>query len=839
MGTQGLDPVSIEASALLRAGELPRFDLFETDQVVPAIRQLLGELASALDALEARVEPTWEGLVLPLERMNERLAYAWGLVSHMLAVRNSDALRTAHETVQGEVIAFGLRQAQSPAIHDGLQRLRGGPAFAALDATQQRIVDCLLRDARHSGVGLEPAKRARFNAIQAELAQLATRFNNHVLDATRAFSILVRDPAEMAGTPPSLRALTAQNARENGEPDATAESGPWRLSLDAPVLIPFLEHGASRPLRERLYRANIGRAASGELDNTPVLEGILALRQEMARLLGFASYAELSLDAKMAPGLSAVDELLDRLRLASIPGARADLASVQAFAAEGGQREPVALWDVPYWAERLREQRFAYTDEELRPYFPLPEGARRALRARETALRRPHRRRRWRDARSGTRRALLPRPRRRRPPIAAFFLDPYSRPADKRGGAWMDDCSAHRLRRRARACVCRSPISSATSRRRSASDPVADDLPRGRDALPRVRPRPAAHADHASITVRRGHQQRRVGRGRAAEPVHGELVLPPPTLLGLSRHVADRRAAAPTSSSRRSGRAHLPRGQLHAASALLRDRLDLALHHATPGASSATALRRAARDRGAHDRVAAAARGSLPLQLLPHLRGRLRGRLLQLQVGRGVVSADAFSRLRGGRSRRIPPRCRAPVAASATRCSRWAGAATRCVVFEAFRGRSRPPTRCCGTRGRMKGCAASLGAPPPAFAARGRRDRIRGRGRNRSRPLRLAAAGRGNGVVEARGRRAQEQGKPGMIKLAIDFENPGREWWDNGGRELWESITEGFDNNDVAVDESIADSWLAEAARIPGWTGGPEFAPHPICKKAVDEDEIV
>jgi oligopeptidase A len=456
MGTQGLDPVSIEASALLRCGELPRFDLFDTDQVVPSIRQLLGELASALDALEARVEPTWEGLVLPLERMNERLAYAWGLVSHMLAVRNSDALRTAHETVQGEVIAFGLRQAQSPAIHDGLQRLRGGPAFAALDATQQRIVDCLLRDARHSGVGLEPAKRARFNEIQAELAQLGTRFNNHVLDATRAFSILVRDPAEMAGTPPSLRALTAQNARENGEPDATAESGPWRLSLDAPVLIPFLEHGASRPLRERLYRANIGRAASGELDNTPVLEGILALRQEMARLLGFASYAELSLDAKMAPGLAAVDDLLERLRLASIPGARADLASVQAFAAEGGQREPIALWDVPYWAERLRERRFDYSEEALRPYFPLPrvlDGlfalAKRlfdveiAAADGETPVWHPDVR--FFRVRDGAGQ-----------PIAAFFLDPYSRPGDKRGGAWMDDCIGRT--RRAAENVLRLPV---------------------------------------------------------------------------------------------------------------------------------------------------------------------------------------------------------------------------------------------------------------------------------------------------------------------------------------------------------------------------------------------
>ncbi len=446
----------IETGPLMRCGELPRFDLFETDQVVPDVRRLLGELAEALDALESRVDPSWDGLVLPRERMNERLGYAGGLVSHMLAVRNSDALRAAHESVQGEVIAFGLRQAQSPVIYEGLQRLRAGSAFAALDGAQQRIVDCLLRDARHSGVGLEPAERERFNAIQAELAQLATRFNNHVLDATRAFSILVRDPAEMAGTPPSLRALAAQNAREHGEPAATAEAGPWRLSLDAPVLIPFLEHGACRPLRERLYRANLGRASSGELDNTPVLEQILALRQEMARLLGFESYAALSLDAKMAPSLAAVDDLLERLRRAAIPGARADLASVRAFAAEHGQREPVELWDVPYWAERLREQRFDYSEEALRPYFPLPrvlEGlfalAKRLFGVEivaadgETPVWHPDVRFfRVRDA-AGQ-------------PLAAFFLDPYSRPGDKRGGAWMDDCIGRT--RRAVDDVLRLPV---------------------------------------------------------------------------------------------------------------------------------------------------------------------------------------------------------------------------------------------------------------------------------------------------------------------------------------------------------------------------------------------
>ncbi len=440
------------ANPLLRSGELPRFDRFETDQVVPGIRQLLGELSQALDALEASLLPSWDGLVLPLERMNERLAYAWGFVSHMLAVKNSDALREAHAAVQGEVIAFGLRQAQSRAIHDGLLRLRSGPDFAALDATQQRIVESLLRDARHAGVGLPADRRERFNAIQTELAELATRFNNHVLDATRRFALLVRDPAEMAGTPPSLRELAAQNAREHGEPgaalhaalhatlNATPDAGPWRLSLDAPVLFPFLEHGEHRPLREQLYRASITRAASGDLDNTPVLESILALRQEMAALLGFASYAALSLDAKMAPSVAAVDELLEKLRLASLPGARQDLASLRAFAAERGQQEALALWDVAYWAERLREARFDYSEEALRPYFPLPrvlDGlfalAKRLFDVEiasadgETPVWHPDVRFfRVRDA-AGE-------------PIAAFFLDPYSRPGDKRGGAWMDDC---------------------------------------------------------------------------------------------------------------------------------------------------------------------------------------------------------------------------------------------------------------------------------------------------------------------------------------------------------------------------------------------------------------
>ena len=183
----------------------------------------------------------------------------------------------------------------------------------------------------------------------------------------------------MSGIPESLKALTAQNARERGEEGATGQEGPWLITLDAPVLIPFLEHGERRDRREELYRAYVTRASRGEYDNSKIIERILALRREMATLLGFESYADLSIDSKMAPSPGAVDRLLEDLRSASVAAARADLAALREFArtgtnsgAETTQVEELALWDVAFFAERLREARFDYSEEALRPYFPLP-----------------------------------------------------------------------------------------------------------------------------------------------------------------------------------------------------------------------------------------------------------------------------------------------------------------------------------------------------------------------------------------------------------------------------------------------------------------------------------
>jgi oligopeptidase A len=412
-----------------------------TEHVVPAMRQLLQELAAELSQLEAHLQPTWEGLVEPLERLHDRLSVTWGIVGHLMGVKNSDALRQAYQTIQPEVVQFSLRLGQSPVIYQGLQALQASAAWSALDAAQRRIVAKLLQDAELAGVGLQGEQRQRFNAIQQELAELSTQFSNHVLDATKAFALMLRTPQEVDGLPPSLLHLAAQAAREAGEAGATAEQGPWRITLDYPSFGPFMEHSRRRDLRQQLYRAFITRASAGAEDNTPLMLRILRLRQEQAALLGYRTYAELSLARKMAPDVTSVDRLLEELRQTSFLAAQQDLEDLKALARAQGapEAEDLCHWDVPFWAERLREQRYAFNDEELRPYFPLPsvlEGlfalAQRLFGVKiapaDGAVPVWHA-----DVR------FFRVYNEQEQEIAAFYLDPYSRPAEKRGGAWMDE----------------------------------------------------------------------------------------------------------------------------------------------------------------------------------------------------------------------------------------------------------------------------------------------------------------------------------------------------------------------------------------------------------------
>ncbi|MEC7768649.1 MAG: M3 family metallopeptidase, partial [Acidobacteriota bacterium] len=365
---------------LLDNNPLPRFDAIEPDHIEPGIQKLLAKLNGQLLELERTSTPTWAGLIEPLERIDDELSDRWRVISHLTGVANSEALRAAYTTVEPKLVRFSVSVSQSRPIYDALCTLRNSGEWSCLDRTQQRIVTLLIRDAQLAGVGLDGESRERFNEMLTELADLSTRFANNVLDATKAFATMLRERDEVAGLPESALQLAAQSARDAGEADATPADGPWRITLDQPSFEAFLQHSRRRDLREQLYRAYITRASEDDLDNVPIINRILHLRREVASTLGYADYAALSLSTKMAPSVAAVEKLLEELRCVSFDAAHQDLVDLEEFAnahhefqAKGtGSPDALAHWDLPFWAERLREERYAFSEEELRQYFPLP-----------------------------------------------------------------------------------------------------------------------------------------------------------------------------------------------------------------------------------------------------------------------------------------------------------------------------------------------------------------------------------------------------------------------------------------------------------------------------------
>lgn len=429
------DTTLLENPLLIGKG-LPPFEKIKAEQVVPAIGELLKELEGDLTDLEANVTSTWTGLVEPLTRIEERLNWSWGIVGHLMSVKNSPQLREAYETVQPEVIKFSNKLSQSKPLYEAFKALRASTDWDTLQLAQKRIVEAAIRDAELSGVGLEGEKRDRFNQIQLEIAELATKFSNNVLDATKAFKLKLTEKAQVDGLPESALSLAAQTARTEGEEKATAENGPWVITLDMPSYIPFLKYSTNRELREKLYKASITRASSGDFNNKPLIDRILQLRQEKANILGFNTYAELSLARKMAPDVGAVEKLLEELRSVSYDAAVKELEELKAFAGD----EDLKHWDISFWAEKQREAKFAFNEEELRPYFPLPQVldglfslAKRifgvTIAAADGQAPVWHEDVRYFQIASEAGET-----------ISHFYLDPYSRPAEKRGGAWMNDC---------------------------------------------------------------------------------------------------------------------------------------------------------------------------------------------------------------------------------------------------------------------------------------------------------------------------------------------------------------------------------------------------------------
>ncbi|KAG6737201.1 hypothetical protein POTOM_059755 [Populus tomentosa] len=305
-----------ESNPLLQDFEFPPFDVVEHKHVRPGIRALLKNLESDLEELERTVEPAWTKLVEPLEKITDQLAIVWGMINHLKAVKDSPELRSAIEEVQPEKVKFELRLGQSKPIYDAFKAIQESPQWTSLSDAQKRIVESQIKEAVLNGVALDDDKREQFNKIEQELKRLSQKFGENVLDATKKFEKLITDKKHIEGLPATSLGLAAQTAISKGHADATAENGPWIITLDTPSFMSVMQHAKNRGLREEIYRAHVTRASSGDLNNTAIIDEILKLRLEKAKLLNYNNYAEVSMATKMAT-VEKAEELLEELRIAS------------------------------------------------------------------------------------------------------------------------------------------------------------------------------------------------------------------------------------------------------------------------------------------------------------------------------------------------------------------------------------------------------------------------------------------------------------------------------------------------------------------------------------------
>lgn len=387
------------SNPLLVKHSTPLFGELKAEHILPAVEFDLDKLKQDFTDLESifrepqhgeawgkrRVEYDYETVIESMEKIQAPLSYSWGAVGHLMGVKNSEELRKAHDALQPRVIEINQQIGQSQLLYHALNALKRQYVWSSLDETQHRIVDSALRSMQASGVGItDPATKAQFNKLQLEQAELSTKFSNNVLDSTKLFKLRLTEKEDVDGLPLSSKALAAQQAIASGDAGATADEGPWVFTLDMPSYLPCMQHLRKRDLREQLYRAYVTRASTLEHDNAPIIRRILQIKLDLARMLGYNCFAEKSLSKKMASSVDSVMALNEMLRERAMPAAVRELQQLEQFAQQssssrsssgGGQvevEESLALWDVPFWSERLREQQYQYQEEELRPYFALP-----------------------------------------------------------------------------------------------------------------------------------------------------------------------------------------------------------------------------------------------------------------------------------------------------------------------------------------------------------------------------------------------------------------------------------------------------------------------------------
>jgi oligopeptidase A len=391
---------------------------------------------------ETDVNKLYNLAIEEMERIEYPLEFGWGVVSHLHSVKNNDGLRKVYQKMQPEVIKLSSKISQSEILYNGIKKLAESKI---LNPTRQRIVDLTKHSMFLSGIGLDEDTTKKFNENQLKLAEVSTKFSNNALDSVKEFELYISDNDNMKKLPKSALELYSQQAKEK-HPESTPESGPWKVTLDIPSYLPMMLHYPESDMRQKLYKAYVTKASCGGHNNIPVIEDILRLKKEKANILGFNNFAELSLSKKMASSVKQIEDLLNMLAEKSKPHAVKDLNEITKLANSNSDvcRESLDLWDIPYWSERYKEQQLEFKEEELKPYFPIASvisglfGIANNLFGivvTEVDIKQENidvwdndvRYYRIVNETDGSE-------------IATFFLDPYSRPGEKRGGAWMDSC---------------------------------------------------------------------------------------------------------------------------------------------------------------------------------------------------------------------------------------------------------------------------------------------------------------------------------------------------------------------------------------------------------------
>ena len=424
------------SNPLLHIEGLPPFSQIKPEHIQPAIQKLIEENRQAIEQVLKQPHFTWENFIEPLSEAGEHLSRAWSPISHLNSVKNSPELRDAYQACLPLLSEYSTWVGQHEGLYNAYLALKNSSEFAAYSVAQKKAIENALRDFELSGIGLSEEKQKRYGEIVARLSELSSQFSNNVLDATMGWEKVIEDESELAGLPESALLAAKQSAKSKGLKG-------YRFTLEIPSYLPIMTYCENAALREEMYRAYATRASdqgpnAGKWDNTAIIEEIMTLRVELAKLLGFNTYTERSLATKMAENPQQVLDFLNNLADRSKAQGEKELAELKAYCEKEFGVTELAPWDISFYSEKQKQHLYAINDEELRPYFPedrvisgLFELIKRIFNIRAVerfGVDTWHKDVRFFDLIDETDDVR-----------GSFYLDLYAR-ENKRGGAWMDDC---------------------------------------------------------------------------------------------------------------------------------------------------------------------------------------------------------------------------------------------------------------------------------------------------------------------------------------------------------------------------------------------------------------